>query len=124
MFLSYVICCTTNTTCGQALTGVLRGRSFSSAATVRPNYVLPSCCMLRHDPAQHPPLTRAACPLSVIQFKEVFLTEHHLAIVMEFAPGGDMFQFVKASGGLKVNTSRSWGAVQVLDTLFALLGME
>lgn len=39
---------------------------------------------------------------SVIQFKEVFLTEHHLAIVMEFAPGGDMFQFVKASGGLRV----------------------
>jgi len=43
---------------------------------------------------------------------------------MEFAPGGDMFQFVKASGGLKVNTSRSWGAIQVLDNLSALLGME
>lgn len=44
---------------------------------------------------------RCAC-CSVIQFKEVFLTPYQLAIVMEFAPGGDMFQFVKASGGLKV----------------------
>lgn len=50
-------------------------------------------------------LTASCACCSVIQFKEVFLTTHHLAIVMEFAPGGDMFQFVKASGGLKVGAS-------------------
>lgn len=37
----------------------------------------------------------------VIQFREVFLTERYLAIAMEFAPGGDMFQHVKRRGGLE-----------------------
>lgn len=42
------------------------------------------------------------CHPHVIQFKEIFLTPTHLAIAMEYAPGGDMFQFVKKSSGLKV----------------------
>ena len=42
------------------------------------------------------------CHPHVIQFKETFLTPTHLAIAMEYAPGGDMFQFVKRSSGLKV----------------------
>ncbi|KAK9828933.1 hypothetical protein WJX72_002887 [[Myrmecia] bisecta] len=37
----------------------------------------------------------------IVQFKEVFLTEQHLAIVMEYAPGGDMFQYVKSKRGLQ-----------------------
>lgn len=31
---------------------------------------------------------------NIVQFKEVFLTPQHLAIVMEFAAGGDMFEYV------------------------------
>jgi len=31
---------------------------------------------------------------NIVQFKEVFLTPNHLAIVMEFAAGGDMFEYV------------------------------
>ena len=42
----------------------------------------------------------------VIQFREVFLTDSHLAIVMEFAAGGDMFQYVKARGGLDEGDAR------------------
>lgn len=42
------------------------------------------------------------CHPHVIQFKEIFLTPTHLAIAMEYAPGGDMFQYVKRSSGLKV----------------------
>ena len=42
------------------------------------------------------------CHPHVIQFKEIFLTPNHLAIAMEYAPGGDMFQYVKRSSGLKV----------------------
>ena len=37
-----------------------------------------------------------------MQFRELFLTQSHLAIVMEFAAGGDMFDYVikhKGSGG-------------------------
>ena len=30
----------------------------------------------------------------IVRFIEVFLTRTHLAIVMEFAPGGDMFEYV------------------------------
>lgn len=37
----------------------------------------------------------------IIQFKEVFLTEKHLAVAMEYAAGGDMFQYVKRKGGLE-----------------------
>ncbi|KAK9816280.1 hypothetical protein WJX74_001869 [Apatococcus lobatus] len=35
----------------------------------------------------------------IIQFKEVFLTDDHLAIVMEYADRGDMFHHVIAAGG-------------------------
>ncbi len=38
---------------------------------------------------------------SIIQFREVFLTPDYLAIAMEFAPGGDMFQYVKKKKGLQ-----------------------
>ena len=31
---------------------------------------------------------------NIVQFREIFLTPVHLAIVMEFAAGGDMFEFV------------------------------
>ena len=35
---------------------------------------------------------------------QVFLTPEYLAISMEYAKGGDMFQYVKAKGGLQVKT--------------------
>ena len=37
---------------------------------------------------------------SPLQFKEVFLTEKYLAIAMEYADGGDMFQHVRKRQGL------------------------
>ena len=49
---------------------------------------------------------------NIVQFREVFLTPQHLAIVMEFAAGGDMFEYViknKGSGpgeGLKEDVAR------------------
>jgi hypothetical protein len=42
------------------------------------------------------------CHPHVIQFKEVFLTDDYLAIAMEYAPGGDLFQYVRDHGGLRV----------------------
>ena len=45
------------------------------------------------------------CHPHVIQFKDIVLTPTQLAIAMEYAPGGDMFQFVKRSSGLKVLSS-------------------
>ena len=49
---------------------------------------------------------------NIVQFREIFLTPQHLAIVMEFAAGGDMFEYViknKGSGpgeGLKEDVAR------------------
>ena len=46
-----------------------------------------------------------------MQFRELFLTQSHLAIVMEFAAGGDMFDYVikhKGSGGTPVCQLQSW----------------
>ena len=39
----------------------------------------------------------------IIQFKEAFLTDAYLAIAMEYAAGGDMFQLVKQRRGLPEN---------------------
>lgn len=36
---------------------------------------------------------------------QVFLTPDFLAIAMEYAPGGDMFQYVKKMGGLWVRAA-------------------
>ncbi|KAK9816390.1 hypothetical protein WJX74_003249 [Apatococcus lobatus] len=42
----------------------------------------------------------------IVQFKEVFLTAQYLAIAMEYAAGGDMFEHVVKKGGLKESEAR------------------
>lgn len=42
----------------------------------------------------------------IVQFREVFLTRDHLAIAMEYAAGGDMFQHVTHRRGLSEDESR------------------
>lgn len=42
----------------------------------------------------------------IVQFREVFLTPTHLAISMEFAPGGDMFEYVVKKNGLREDEAR------------------
>lgn len=42
----------------------------------------------------------------IIQFKEVFLTPQYLVISMEFAAGGDMFEYVVRKGGLRESEAR------------------
>jgi len=42
----------------------------------------------------------------IVQFKEVFLTTKYLAIAMEYAAGGDMFEYVVRKGGLRESESR------------------
>ena len=36
----------------------------------------------------------------VIQFKDIFLTPHYLAIVMEYAAGGDMMEYIRSKRGI------------------------
>ena len=53
----------------------------------------------------------------IVQFKEVFLTTDYLAIAMEYAAGGDMFQHVKQKRGLQeveVSTCTAHMAVSML----------
>jgi serine/threonine-protein kinase SRK2 len=42
----------------------------------------------------------------VIQFKEVFLTRRFICIVMEYATGGSLFQYVQRQGRLKEAVAR------------------
>ncbi len=57
---------------------------------------------------------RAQVHPNIVQFREIFLTPVHLAIVMEFAAGGDMFEYVikhklPAHGqGLQENAARTF----------------
>eukprot|EP00884_Botryococcus_braunii_P022447 jgi/Botrbrau1/8887/Bobra.0148s0007.1 len=64
--------------------------------------------ILNHSRLLHP---------HIVKFHEVFLTHDYLAIVMEFAGGGDMFQYVKARGGLEEPEAR-WFFQQLI------LGMD
>eukprot|EP00210_Caulerpa_lentillifera_P004255 g4059.t1 len=60
--------------------------------------------ILNHRALQHP---------HVIQFKEVFLTEKYLAIVMEYADREDLFRFVKDQGRLREDLAR-WMFQQII----------
>jgi serine/threonine-protein kinase SRK2 len=42
----------------------------------------------------------------IIRFKEVLLTDVHICIVMEYAEGGDMFDYVLKRGGLREREAR------------------
>ena len=63
--------------------------------------------LLNHNRLLHP---------HIIQFKEVFLTNEYLGIAMEFAPGGDMFQYVKQRNGLQEYEAR-WFFQQLIIAL-------
>ncbi|KAK3259381.1 hypothetical protein CYMTET_31617 [Cymbomonas tetramitiformis] len=53
--------------------------------------------MINHRSLQHK---------NIIQFHEVLLTPGYLAIVMEYASGGDLFHYVKEFGPVTESTSR------------------
>lgn len=63
--------------------------------------------ILNHRRLHHP---------HIIQMKEVFLTPKCLAIVMEFAPGGDMYQHVLTRRGLLESDAR-WFFQQLVIAL-------
>jgi len=42
----------------------------------------------------------------IVRFKEVFMTPDYLAIAMEFAAGGDMFEYVVKKNGLREDEAR------------------
>lgn len=42
----------------------------------------------------------------VIQFKGIFLTRAHLAIVMEYAPGGDLMDYIRKQRGIAEDLAR------------------
>ena len=80
----------------------------SSTRPDRPSFLLPPLIsplppqyvereIVNHSNFVHP---------HVVQFKEVFLTPTHLAIAMEYAPGGDLFSYVSQRGGLSEEDAR------------------
>lgn len=63
--------------------------------------------ILNHRLLRHP---------HIIKFREVFLTPQHLAIAMEYAPGGDTFEYVVKRGGLREDEAR-WFFQQLIVCL-------
>lgn len=63
--------------------------------------------ILNHRVLNHP---------HIIKFKEVFLTEKYLAIAMEYAEGGDMFDYVVRNNGLREDEAR-WFWQQLIVAL-------
>lgn len=58
-------------------------------------------------PLARPPLAYAhIAPMPYPRAPQVFLTPTHLCIVMEFAPGGDMFEYVVRKNGLREDEAR------------------
>jgi serine/threonine protein kinase len=66
--------------------------STTDAGTPQGQYTRPQCTSSSAPPL--PPCT------------QVFLTPHYLCIAMEFAPGGDMFEYVVKKNGLKEDEAR------------------
>jgi serine/threonine-protein kinase SRK2 len=60
--------------------------------------------VLNHRMLRHP---------HVIEFKEVFLTTDHIAIVMEYASGGNLFSYVQRAVRLKEPAAR-WFLQQLI----------
>lgn len=54
----------------------------------------------------------------IIRFREVFLSGNHLCIVMEYAPGGDMFDYVVRRGGLRESEARWFFQQLIIATDF------
>ncbi|KAL4855058.1 Serine/threonine-protein kinase SRK2A [Chlorella vulgaris] len=52
----------------------------------------------------------------IISLQEVFLTERHLVLVMEYASGGNLFQYVSQRGGLSEQDAR-WFFQQLIIAL-------
>jgi serine/threonine protein kinase len=51
--------------------------------------MLPTCCKfaaLQRAAAGHP---------NIVQLHEVFVTQHHVALVLEYANGGDLSQYIE-----------------------------
>lgn len=57
----------------------------------------------------------------VVQFREVFLTQEHVCILMEYANGGSLFDLVRTQKRLKETQAR-WFFQQVGACVRALLG--
>ncbi|XP_043716856.1 serine/threonine-protein kinase SAPK3-like [Telopea speciosissima] len=53
--------------------------------------------IINHRSLRHP---------NIVQFKEVLLTPTHLAIVMEYAAGGELFERISSAGRLSENEGR------------------
>lgn len=49
----------------------------------------------------------------VIKLEELFITEEHLVLVMEYADGGDLFSYVRRRGRLREDTAR-WFFQQII----------
>ena len=52
----------------------------------------------------------------IVAFREVFLTEEHLGVVMEFVDGGNMFQYVKQRGSLHEDEGASFSTLTSLSS--------
>ncbi|KIY95581.1 Serine/threonine-protein kinase SRK2G [Monoraphidium neglectum] len=53
--------------------------------------------ILNHSKLRHP---------HVVGFREVFLSKHHVNIVMDYASGGSLFDYVQARKRLKESVAR------------------
>lgn len=54
----------------------------------------------------------------IVRFKEVFVCENFLCIVMEYAAGGDMFDYVVRRGGLRESEARWFFQQLIIATEF------
>ena len=57
-------------------------------------------------PTLHPCCRKCTGHPNIIQLYEVFITQHYLAIVLEYASGGDLLDYVNAKGGLSEDEAR------------------
>ena len=72
----------------------------------------PLGCLLRGYPCLPAACRRCTGHTNIVQLIEVFLTPRYLAIVLEYAPGGDLLDYVNAKHKLSGAARRLQGGVQ------------
>jgi hypothetical protein len=80
--------------------------------------------MIRGCQACHRFLMSSSLRFPCVQFREVFLTRRYLGISMEYAAGGDMFDFfVRNKAFVNVKVPPAWPALYSRLALYTLLAL-
>ena len=82
--------------CSKACFEALHGAHWHSFDICTRTLALVLVCLPANQCGLMPSQNQRMCSMhpNIVQLREVFLTEHHLAVAMEYADGGDLSEYI------------------------------